>query len=68
MPQPGPPPKPKGIDPDSVPSPVTVAALDAKKFESTPYHTNSRLPPPLPETPCQIIDDGKNLELTYKIY
>jgi len=53
------PPKPKGIDPDHVPSPVTVGAADAEKFaDSQGYFTMSRMPPPLPETKVRIIDDG----------
>eukprot|EP00042_Codosiga_hollandica_P047345 m.511602 g.511602 ORF g.511602 m.511602 type:complete len:1116 (-) comp57429_c0_seq1:250-3597(-) len=54
---PGPPAK-KGIDPDAVPSPLTVAALDQEKFHKQVYQTSSRSNPPLTSTLCPIVDDG----------
>jgi len=54
-------PAPRGrgqIDPDAVPSPVAVEAADIAKYAEQTYATNSKLVPPLPNTPATIVDDG----------
>jgi protein transport protein SEC24 len=58
MAQPAQAPRPRGIDPDAVPSPVAVEAADIDKYSKQTYSTGSKLVPPLPNTPAKILDDG----------
>lgn len=52
------PPQKRGIDPDSIPSPVVVMAADQERFQQQVYQTSSRSNPPLTSTHCLIVDDG----------
>eukprot|EP00052_Salpingoeca_macrocollata_P001715 m.27111 g.27111 ORF g.27111 m.27111 type:complete len:849 (-) comp11617_c0_seq1:48-2594(-) len=58
--QPGRPAQParRGIDPDSVPSPIVVMEADQEKFKGVPYVTSCGLNPPLATTKTTYKDDG----------
>lgn len=48
----------KGIDPDSIPSPVAVQEADQKMFAENPYNTATKEPPPLASTKYDAMDYG----------
>lgn len=48
----------RGIDPDSIPSPVAVQQADQERYASGEFVTGSRFNPPLSTTKCRIVDEG----------
>ncbi|ORZ38983.1 hypothetical protein BCR44DRAFT_124149 [Catenaria anguillulae PL171] len=46
------------IDPNNIPSPVDVQALDQAAYTSEPYRTCSKTMPPLPSTRFRVFDEG----------
>ncbi|KAI8911354.1 Sec23/Sec24 trunk domain-containing protein [Powellomyces hirtus] len=46
------------IDPNQVPSPITVQEADQALYEDAPFSTMSKSVPPLPSTTFKAIDDG----------